>query len=65
MDMLSYYYKSKDEKCNQVWRQWDEYCNVYWSDACEEAEIAIWKGLGYKQNEVLVNMQKKKTKNAK
>ena len=65
MDMLSYDYKSENEKCNDVWRQWDEYCWVYWSDECEQAEMTIWHDEEEDEECYLVNMQKKKTKNAK
>ena len=63
--MLSYQYKSKDETCNEVWRQWDAYC-WYWFDECEEMEMAMWHvdpEEGWTMAKV--NIQTKKNKIAK
>ena len=38
----AYWYESEDTVCNNIWKNWDDYCHWNWTKECDEAEDDIF-----------------------
>ena len=38
----AYFSESADAACNEAWFDWNTYCSLDWTDACDAVDVAMW-----------------------